>query len=329
MLRNTFPALWMGLVIAGTSQATVILQTTPTPLAAGGLTQWQVSAVSNVGEVIYAFSQPSITPVGSGAGAHQIFQAFTTGQTPTETEHAAGMWNPAWAAYDTYYKFGSIDHALSFGTYTETNDGPTSGTLGLPAMGNAPNNPRSGFGTVSSTADNSQILTLANSSSNVNFYQIVLKNNEAANLTVRVVPVVGGVYQFNNFQVGGGGGTPAINIVEIILNDRELSAGPISQQLDDGPADPAATWSNLVLNNGEPANAPSLSSSGLFTWNPAGSKAGPKGNGVLYRWTATATNITGADTDFAITVRLIPEPATTNLAGLAMVAVVGLIRRRS
>jgi hypothetical protein len=130
-------------------------------------------------------------------------------------------------------------------------------------------------------------------------------------------------------MVGGGGGGVAPNIVEIILNDRELSAGLISQQLDDGPADPAATWSNLVLNSGTPANAPTLSGAGLFEWNPVGSKAGNKGNGLLYRWTATATNATGADTDFAISVRLIPEPATISLFGLALVGLVGVARRRS
>lgn len=129
-------------------------------------------------------------------------------------------------------------------------------------------------------------------------------------------------------SVAGGQTGVAPNIIEIVLNDRELSSGLISQQLDDGPADPAATWSNLVLNNGSPLIAPSLSNGGLFTWNPAGSKAGKKGNGVLYRWTATATNATGADTDFAITVRLIPEPATMSLLGLAMIGAMGVIRRR-
>jgi hypothetical protein len=123
-------------------------------------------------------------------------------------------------------------------------------------------------------------------------------------------------------------GDPSVEIMEIVLNDRELSEGPISQQLDDGPADPLATWSNLVLSDGNPAIAATLSSSGLFEWDPAGSLAGKKGNGVLYRWSATASNDVGSDSDFAISIRLIPEPATMSLFGLAMIACVGILRRR-
>ena len=37
----------------------------------------------------------------------------------------------------------------------------------------------------------------------------------------------------------------------------------------------------------------------------------------MYSWTATATNAFGVDTDVAVTLKLIPEPASLFLAGLA------------
>jgi hypothetical protein len=136
-------------------------------------------------------------------------------------------------------------------------------------------------------------------------------------------------YEFSimNGVIGGTTGVEP-TIMEIVLDDRELSDGPISMQLNDGGADPAANWSGLSLEEGSPAIAASLSDAGLFEWDPAGSVAGRKGNGVLYRWSATAANDSGTDSDFAISVRLIPEPATLSLFGLAMIACVGVLRRR-
>lgn len=334
MLRKTFLAISMVLAVAATSQAAIILQTTSTPLAAGGLVQWQVNAVGNAGEVINTFSEPSITAVGAGAGAHQVFQAFTTGQTPTKTEHdTPGLYVPAsWSAYDTYYKFDAAAHALGFGSYTETNDGTTSGTLGLTELGVAPNNPRSGFGSVTSSSDNSKILTPGNAGTNLNFYQVVLKAGEQANMTVRVIGDGGNVVQqFTNFLIGS---PPSGNPPVITLNDlgqRELSAGTITAQINASNSPTSYGNLTLVTGNSTILNPASLDPvTGQFTWNPVGSKAGPKNSGtVVYEWTATATNASGTSpATLAIRVTLIPEPATIALMGLAMVGMVGVIRRR-
>jgi len=122
---------------------------------------------------------------------------------------------------------------------------------------------------------------------------------------------------------GGGGLVPDITPVAvgeyestaIITRDLVASNGPI-------------TWSALTPTAGTPAMAATLTPAGVFSWDPAGSRRGPKGNGVQYSWTATATNSAGADTGVAITLSLIPEPATVSLLGLAIVGFVGLFRRR-
>ena len=60
-----------------------------------------------------------------------------------------------------------------------------------------------------------------------------------------------------------------------------------------------------------------------FSWDPTGSKTGPKGSGrVEYRWTATVTDFLGSTTGAAFSVVLIPEPATLLLAALAALTVV-------
>jgi hypothetical protein len=120
-------------------------------------------------------------------------------------------------------------------------------------------------------------------------------------------------------------GPPAPVITPINLGEVEQST-TIQAQLT---ASNTPTWSALTPTAGSPALAATLSPTGQFSWNPAGSARGPKGNGRVYSWTATASNQGGADTRVAITLSLIPEPATVSLVGLAMVGVLGLVRRRS
>jgi len=109
-----------------------------------------------------------------------------------------------------------------------------------------------------------------------------------------------------------------INQVTNVMADLIASNGPI-------------TWSGLTPTpgSGTPAMAATLTPQGAFSWNPAGSARGPKGNGRPYSWNATAMNSAGQATGVAITLSLIPEPATVSLLGLAMVGTLGLVRRRS
>jgi hypothetical protein len=127
-----------------------------------------------------------------------------------------------------------------------------------------------------------------------------------------------------SIQVGTTGGDAPV-ITPVNLGEVEQSTTITAQLVaSNGP-----TWSNLTPTAGTPSQAATLSPQGAFSWNPAGSARGPKGNGVLYSWTATATNTAGMDTRVAISLSLIPEPATISLFGLAMVGVLGLVRRRS
>jgi hypothetical protein len=88
-------------------------------------------------------------------------------------------------------------------------------------------------------------------------------------------------------------------------------------------------WSGLTSVAGNPAIAAALNSSGEFSWDPAGSKRGPKGNGVLYSWSATVANPGGSTIGLALTLMLIPEPTTAPLAGLALFGLLGILRHRS
>jgi hypothetical protein len=125
--------------------------------------------------------------------------------------------------------------------------------------------------------------------------------------------------------VTGGGTTNPPNISLVDVGEYE-GLGPITQQLT--ASGTGNTWSALMATTGSPSMAATLTPEGLFSWNPAGSARGPKGNGVAYAWTATVTNADGTDTDVAVRLSLIPEPATMSLVGLAMVALAGLFRRR-
>lgn len=126
-----------------------------------------------------------------------------------------------------------------------------------------------------------------------------------------------------------GGAPPVAPIVQLVsLGEVEGSAGVINQLLN-ATGDVPITWSNLLPSVGSPALAATLAPDGSFSWDPAGSAAGHKGSGnVVYSWSATATNGAGADSGLAITLTLIPEPATLSLIGLAMIGFVGFARRR-
>jgi hypothetical protein len=85
--------------------------------------------------------------------------------------------------------------------------------------------------------------------------------------------------------------------------------------------EPPMAWSNLILTSTlAPASAPSLSATGRFSWNSAGSAPG------TYNWDATVSNSTGRAMA-SLTVRLVPESNSLNLAALAIVGLFTLWHR--
>jgi hypothetical protein len=139
--------------------------------------------------------------------------------------------------------------------------------------------------------------------------------------------VAGGTDGVGSIQVGGTEPlTPVITPVN--LGEVEQSTTIMAQLT---ASNNPTSWGPLVPTAGTPALAATVNAQGQFSWDPTGSARGPKGSGtVAYSWTTTASNAAGSSpATVAITLTLIPEPATMSLFGLAMVGVLGLVRRRS
>jgi hypothetical protein len=113
-----------------------------------------------------------------------------------------------------------------------------------------------------------------------------------------------------------------IVVVDANLGNRAQGA-QIEHQFSISAGIPPIFWSNLtpIAGNPLPKIAPSLTASGQFSWNTAGSPLG------TYRWDVTATNPASSDTG-QLTVTLIPEPATVSLFGAAIVAFQSFCHRR-
>jgi hypothetical protein len=140
-------------------------------------------------------------------------------------------------------------------------------------------------------------------------------------------PDVAGAVPGGSGSVGSIGSNLIIErpiITPLNLGEVEQTTAITAQLLASG----AATWSGLTPTVGTPAISATLSSTGAFSWDSTGSKRGPKGNGVVYSWTATATGPTGDDTRVAISLMLIPEPTTPTLFALAMFAILRFVRSR-
>jgi hypothetical protein len=310
------------LVTAAGAQAAITLEATSTPLSQGGLTQWQINAVGTAGEVLNTFGQFNITPVGTGAGIHNVSQAFTNAGTPTIAQHAAGLWNDAWTPYDSYFKFAGADLALDLGTaMAETSNNSTTGMLGLPTT---PGAPMSGYGNLTSGTDSAKVLVPAKAGANVNFMQLVLKTGEQVNLDVEVVGDGGNSRMlFTDFVVGGGGQVTAPVVTDAALGNR-IQGAQISHTFATSAGDAPITWGSLtpVAGNPTPNIIPTLSAAGVFTWN---SQASPYGS---YAWDVTATNAGGNDVGRISVTLIVPEPATIGLVGLMLIGLVGLGARK-
>jgi len=130
---------------------------------------------------------------------------------------------------------------------------------------------------------------------------------------------------------------PSIELIEIHY-DLRLDPPPILTQLmaTDQPPPPVGSapedlvWSGLMYDSGPGKNFPGsddpdMDGDGVFSWNPAGWRQG------IHYWKATVTDLaTNETTGRVICVDLwVPEPATASLVGLALLGMVGLVRRRS
>jgi hypothetical protein len=184
MLRNTF-AVFAVLLLAATSQAAIIVtQSAPTPLAQGGLVSYTLRAQGTAGEVINTFSNPLLNAV-AGLGVHQVWGFPGTSATPSKTEQAPPFFNADWSPYDTYFKFGASDQVLNLGTpYGETNNGATTGNLGLTQAFSTPTN--SGYGTFTSAADSTRVILPSLASSNVEFFQVVMRAQDTARFQAKI-----------------------------------------------------------------------------------------------------------------------------------------------
>jgi hypothetical protein len=323
MLRNTFLAVLTVLAVAVSSQAEIQLTTTMTPLSQGELVQWQVNAVGSTGEVLNTFAQINVTPGGTGAGIHNVSQAFTNAGTPSVGQHSPGLWNEAWTPYDSYFKFaGAADLALDLGTpLAETSNNSTTGMLGLPTT---PGAPMSGYGNLTSGADSAKVLVPGKAGASINFLQLVLKAGEQALLDVEIVGDAGASRQvFTDFVVGGGGPEPVAPVAVDAPGLTGTAGAQFSHQFTTSAGDTPITWEGLTLVAGGPTppNAATLSNTGLFSWNAAQAPLG------RYQWDVTARNAAGTDVGRIAIDVVIPEPATISLIGLAMLGVAGIFRR--
>ena len=146
-------------------------------------------------------------------------------------------------------------------------------------------------------------------------------------------PLTFGSAMINVTGEGGGDNTPPVGVNALI--DNVFASTLIQHPFDANDAedpDNALVWSDLQFaglpgfgGTGVPNLAPMLGADGAFSWNTLGSARG------VYTATATVTDTGGLTGTAVLTINVtqVPEPTTFGLAGLALVGIVGLIRRRS
>jgi hypothetical protein len=131
-------------------------------------------------------------------------------------------------------------------------------------------------------------------------------------------------------DVGGLGG----GVVPPVITDATIgplatdTANAITHQFAANQAITTWTLTSLLGPAGAtPTFTPSLSATGSFSW--AATKADLRGMDSA-QWVATVSgqNANGSDTGTLTINLVIPEPATLSLVGLAMIGLVGLVRRR-
>jgi hypothetical protein len=204
MLRNTLAVVAL-LATAVSSQAAIIVTASaPSPLPQGGLVSYTLTATGTAGEVVNTFSNQLLDAV-AGLGVHQVWGFPGTSQSPSPTQQTAPFFNSDWVPYDTYFKFGATDLVLDLGTAaTETNNGSTTGTLGLTQAFATPTN--SGFGTYVTAADSTKVLLPAKAGTSVPFFQVVMRATDTARFRAKIE----GSNAVGNIDMTFGGAAPPV-----------------------------------------------------------------------------------------------------------------------
>jgi hypothetical protein len=301
MLRNTFLAVLTVLAVAACSQAAVMITTSSidTPGLAGFQT-WTVTATSDGAPLQgFDFVGDPTAPVDP-ATSRGFFGPMNQVNVPvstvfTDSDALIPLLAPgANAQQDSNFLFNSTALLIIPGSARET-----------------ANSLQAAFS------------TSGNFGQSVAVAELVIPVGAAATVNYRGVAGTTDGMEFPIMGTVGGGALPVPPVIQPINLGEVEQTTTIMANLN-ATGDPTISWSNLTPSVGNPALAATLTPQGAFSWNPAGSARGPKGNGRPYSWTATATNAAGMDTRVAISLSLIPEPATMSLVGLAMLGLVGL-----
>jgi hypothetical protein len=112
-------------------------------------------------------------------------------------------------------------------------------------------------------------------------------------------------------------------VVDAELSGEILPGSLVTHQFTTSFGDVPVTWSNLLPTGGT-VNPPTLSESGLFSWQTS-----KLDGGGVYQFTVTATNAGGSDTGrLTLRLRIIPEPSTALLVWLGICTSLIVLRAR-
>ena len=166
------------------AKAAIILTGSGIYLPQGDLVGYTFTAVGTAGETINTFTGLTVTAALGGVGVHNVAQAYTNASTPTKQEHTPGLWAADWTQYDTHFLYNAAETLSAGPNFSETNNGATTGTLGLSLV--SPNPPTSGFGSYSGSATSAKVILAPNADSSVPFFYVVARRQEPFHMDVRV-----------------------------------------------------------------------------------------------------------------------------------------------